>query len=818
MVRHSRTSSTCNTFLIFIFTLACCVGSIGQSNPVAQKHAQDGKSAIVQAQADATSASAQGTLGTPIVTSAVLTSTKAGTVLGPNVSATLTVTGSNLTDGYTLGFDKFVPLKTANSGTTGSAAVTLPGNYAPGMSVQFASSANPNVTLSTIPTTVAPAALFTVNPLILKFPDLAIGSTSAVQSVTVTSQALGPRTVNVSAPPGDFAASPNSCDLQPSTSCTISVSFAPKHVGETTTSITFSADGSLPSSVQLSAKGLASCQSQSKDEAHFTPRFWEVLLIVVLYLAGFVVVRWNLVALPSRRLLLAHLDSIDSRRQIWLPSTSIVSDNINKLLDEARALNRKGSILDSLLWTRGQELSGWGYAHEAEAELAGFLPTEVVRAKLESVEEQLRTVPLVGCSGMADRIKAALDGGPQLEPQLERALLEDLSTYIEFLIAAFQVELKDTVGITGNFTASVYQDLANRIIKVFQVQAPSLSNRIEQVLQTASILPNDQITFLLKEAYDILNPQAVTLTEQLKAASQDPNHSADQWKTLWEQVLRYLMAQSALSVRIKEAVHNLPNLPTNRWKALLSEALAIVNDRTDTDFANLISWQNKTLWIVGCGLLLVVALAGVLEHEVLFLVGATGGLLSRLSRSLQRADVPTDYGASWTTLFLSPVAGALAGWSGVLLIILAVQLELLGPLFGKVDWCSPSSPAALGIAFLLGFSERAFDGILSQLDDKVQASQTKNNLIQQQSIKIVSASPLSPAKLNLRYGQPLVAMGGEAPYKWVLASGKLPDGLQLDQGGQISGTPTVQGVFKFMLQVSDRASGSMSQEFVISVS
>jgi hypothetical protein len=817
MVRHSRTSPIYNASLLITFILTCCVSCVGQISPGPEKHEQGGKSGLVQAQADATFASAQGTPDTPTIKSAVLTPTKAGTVLGPSVSATLTVTGRNLTDGYTLGFDKPVPLKTANNGTTGSAAVTLPENYTPGMPVHLALSANPNLTLSTIQTTATPAALFTVSPPTLHFPDTLIGSTSAVQSVTVTSQAAASLKVNVSAPSGDFTAPPYPCELQPSTSCTIAVSLAPKHLGDTSSSIVLSADGSLPATVPLFAKVLAYCPSEYKDKAHYALGFGSVLLIVFLYLIGIVVVRWNLVALPTRRLLLAHLDSIDSRRQIWsTPSASIASANIGTLLEKARTLNTKRSVTDLLLWTRGQELSGWGYAHEAEAELAGLLPAEIARAQLEGIEEQLRGMSSAGCAGMAERIKAALDAVSPCQLELDRPLFEDILTYFQASLA-FEAELKRAIDPTSNFTVSAYQDLASRIIGLLQVQAPPLSNCIEQVLQATPPVPDPQLMSLLREADDLLNPRAAALAEQLKAASQNAA-GQDQWRSLLEHVLRYLTTQTALSVRIKAALYGLRNVPTSRWKALLAEALDIVNDRTDTDFANLISWQNKTLWIVACGLLLVIALAGVLEHEVLFLVGATGGLLSRLSRSLQRADVPTDYGASWTTLFLSPVAGALAGWSGVLLIILAVQLEALGPLFSKIDWCNPSAPAALGVAFLLGFSERAFDGILGQLEDKVQATQAKSNPTQPQSLKITSPSTLNPAKLNQSYRQPLATTGGKAPYRWILASGKLPDGLQLDQSGQIIGTPTAQGPFKFTLQVSDSASGSQSQEFTIAVS
>jgi hypothetical protein len=181
---------------------------------------------------------------------------------------------------------------------------------------------------------------------------------------------------------------------------------------------------------------------------------------------------------------------------------------------------------------------------------------------------------------------------------------------------------------------------------------------------------------------------------------------------------------NALADRIHGALNppaGSPPAALSRCKALLGETLSIIYDHSDRDYTAFMSWQNKAVWLVGCSLLFILSLTAALQHGVLLLVGGVGGLLSRLSRSLQRADVPTDYGASWTTLFLSPVVGALMGWSGVLLVIIGVKLGVLGTAFNRVEWCNPWSAFTLGVAFLMGFSERAFDGILTQLEEKTSA-------------------------------------------------------------------------------------------------
>jgi hypothetical protein len=175
------------------------------------------------------------------------------------------------------------------------------------------------------------------------------------------------------------------------------------------------------------------------------------------------------------------------------------------------------------------------------------------------------------------------------------------------------------------------------------------------------------------------------------------------------------------------------------------EALTYLNDEDVNTFAQLVGWQTKAVWLsgVGCGLILVLSYA--VGNPVLFIAGASGGFLSRLGRTLKRADVPTDYGASWTTLFLSPIVGALSGWFGILLIeILAnSKMQVLGGAFHEVNWYCPLVPFTLGMAFALGFSERLFDGIISSLEDKVD-SDRKAATKPQQSTTNVNAGTKQP--------------------------------------------------------------------------
>jgi hypothetical protein len=319
------------------------------------------------------------------------------------------------------------------------------------------------------------------------------------------------------------------------------------------------------------------------------------LFICLAYWLTTVIVRWNRIAHPTREMLRAQINALGHEIDILRVPDRL--GEIKKLLEESRDLvdDKKQTVFgwcaDVLFWSRGKELTGWGYVHEAEIQMAAFLPPATVQARLETAERTLRSASEAVAVALADSVHTSL--------------------------------------------------IANY------------------------------------------------LTE---AARQD------------------------------------------RLRALLAEALAANYDREDSSFADLLSWQNKTAWLIAVGLLMIVVItAWDAKHSVLFLVGALGGLLSRLSRSLERKDVPTDYGASWTTLFLSPVAGALGAWAGLLLSGLAVRLNVLGTSFEGL-LSTPPNDIALAAALAFGFSERLFDGVLDKLVNKTIGEPTAG-----------SKSPPSPA-------------------------------------------------------------------------
>jgi hypothetical protein len=69
-----------------------------------------------------------------------------------------------------------------------------------------------------------------------------------------------------------------------------------------------------------------------------------------------------------------------------------------------------------------------------------------------------------------------------------------------------------------------------------------------------------------------------------------------------------------------------------------------------------------------------------------------------------------------------------------------------------------------------------------------------------------------------QYSQTLAIGGGEAPYRWSLMTGDLPDGLTLDSAtGILSGTPAKNGLSVFSVKVTDKLSASVTREFDLMV-
>jgi hypothetical protein len=81
-------------------------------------------------------------------------------------------------------------------------------------------------------------------------------------------------------------------------------------------------------------------------------------------------------------------------------------------------------------------------------------------------------------------------------------------------------------------------------------------------------------------------------------------------------------------------------------------------------------------------------------------------------------------------------------------------------------------------------------------------------------LAILTTSPLASATVGVRYTTALMATGGRPPYGW---SGSPPAGLSLTAAGEIAGTPSTAGTFRFAAEVTDATNTKVSRAFTIEV-
>jgi hypothetical protein len=84
---------------------------------------------------------------------------------------------------------------------------------------------------------------------------------------------------------------------------------------------------------------------------------------------------------------------------------------------------------------------------------------------------------------------------------------------------------------------------------------------------------------------------------------------------------------------------------------------------------------------------------------------------------------------------------------------------------------------------------------------------------------VVRTVSLPKAYLRQPYREQLEATGGILPLKWELTEGSLPPGIVLDRDGELAGTPTETGEFRFTVTATDSSSpaAQIRQQLSLSV-
>ena len=81
----------------------------------------------------------------------------------------------------------------------------------------------------------------------------------------------------------------------------------------------------------------------------------------------------------------------------------------------------------------------------------------------------------------------------------------------------------------------------------------------------------------------------------------------------------------------------------------------------------------------------------------------------------------------------------------------------------------------------------------------------------------ITLTELPRGSVGTPYSQNIGASGGQTPYTWSIQSGNLPDGLTLNQGGVISGTPERAVSTSFVLRLTDAIGVSVASTLSLTV-
>ena len=82
---------------------------------------------------------------------------------------------------------------------------------------------------------------------------------------------------------------------------------------------------------------------------------------------------------------------------------------------------------------------------------------------------------------------------------------------------------------------------------------------------------------------------------------------------------------------------------------------------------------------------------------------------------------------------------------------------------------------------------------------------------------LLSPASLPNGSIGTTYSQMITASGGDSPYSFSVTSGALPNGLNLNASGLLSGDPTVGGTFNFTITATDSSNDTGSRAYSIQI-
>lgn len=448
--------------------------------------------------------------------------------------------------------------------------------------------------------------------------------------------------------------------------------------------------------------------------------FW-LFVVLGFYAVAFAAARWHLVARPN----LYNLEGQAGALRQWVmanpkSASSAGPDDaqVDALLTRVEELAQpdKYSLLDKLLWGRSKDLVGWQMFYQAWELLLVRRSPEELRCFLEASAHALSTGDAEAIE-LAQRIKVELQREPLDARDGARAVLQELGIFLSRFDSALDRDIDNVIEASKGSappTAAAAIELVKRV-SVALCPPASLSQHLAAGPWRLPLWQQ-----VGEHALRVAIPAAIARQEELNAlTAAGAVPSVDACLVALERSGNERRALQALAARLHAALEAAPLATSERRLALAHEALALAHYGNISAYDKLFTWHRKNLWLGMTTLVLVLLLALAVGNPLLFLMGAFGGLISRLRLAVTSGGLGESQDLHWTTLFLSPLMGALAAWGGTMLIALGVHLGVLGSSFDMLAWNAPLSPTLLGVALLLGFAERLFLDVASRLQKAV---------------------------------------------------------------------------------------------------
>lgn len=104
-------------------------------------------------------------------------------------------------------------------------------------------------------------------------------------------------------------------------------------------------------------------------------------------------------------------------------------------------------------------------------------------------------------------------------------------------------------------------------------------------------------------------------------------------------------------------------------------------------------------------------------------------------------------------------------------------------------------------------------------DGQAEATREFSLTVHPEPLTIITVPDLGDFDEGEPMNAPLVAVGGEPPYGWLLVDGALPEGVIVDAAGAVTGTPLQAGTFDFRVRIVDAQEppGYDEQDFSLDV-